>query len=166
MLFCHILHTPNLRSNFCYYRRLKRFQMILHISNVFGSRGGATEILTMISVQKCHFLAVSEYCLLFIHSNINNDCLVYWYFELYSDRLSSNYLCNKNGTIPCFIILISNRSNFAVRDHRSFYMFSAQSFHYLIALSLSWFRCIAFFFFSSISYELRSAKPLFATLLN
>ena len=29
--------------------------MILHISEVFGSRHGATEILTMISMQKCLF---------------------------------------------------------------------------------------------------------------
>ena len=35
--------------------------MNLGISKVFGSRGGATEILTMISVQKCQFLAISEY---------------------------------------------------------------------------------------------------------
>ena len=51
--------SSNLRSNFCYYSRLERFKMILRISNVFGSRGGATEILTMISVQKCQFLAIS-----------------------------------------------------------------------------------------------------------
>ena len=34
--------------------------MNLRISKVFGSRGGATEILTMISVQKCQLLAISE----------------------------------------------------------------------------------------------------------
>ena len=34
--------------------------MIICISKVCGSRGGATEILTMTSVQKCHFLAISE----------------------------------------------------------------------------------------------------------
>ena len=34
--------------------------MNLLISKVFGSRGGATEILMMISMQKCQFLAISE----------------------------------------------------------------------------------------------------------
>ena len=34
--------------------------MNLCLSKVFGSRGGATEILTMISVQKCQFLAISQ----------------------------------------------------------------------------------------------------------
>ena len=34
--------------------------MNLPISKVFGSRGGVTEILTMISVQKWQFLATSE----------------------------------------------------------------------------------------------------------
>ena len=34
--------------------------------------------------------------------------------------LFSNYLCNKNWTIPRFIILISNRANFAVRGPSSF----------------------------------------------
>ena len=34
--------------------------MNLRILKVFGSRGGATEILTMICVQKCQFLAISE----------------------------------------------------------------------------------------------------------
>ena len=34
--------------------------MNLCISKVFGSRGGATEILTMISVPKCPLLVISE----------------------------------------------------------------------------------------------------------
>ena len=34
--------------------------MNLHVSKVFGSRGGATEILTMISVLKCQFFAISD----------------------------------------------------------------------------------------------------------
>ena len=55
--------------------------MNLRISKVFGSRGGATEILTMLSVQKCQFLAISEdrtnmyACYSF--KLINNECLVY-----------------------------------------------------------------------------------------
>ena len=79
-LIFHI--RPNLRSNFYYYRCLKRFKMNLCISKVFGSRGGATEILTVISVQKCQFLAISEYwkivyaCCSF-KLIINNECLVY-----------------------------------------------------------------------------------------
>ena len=37
-------------------------------------------------------------------------------FAIYSQfRPSSNYLCNKNWTIPSFFILTSNRANFAVR---------------------------------------------------
>ena len=36
--------------------------MNIRLHKVFGSRGGATEILTMISVQKCQFLAISEDC--------------------------------------------------------------------------------------------------------
>ena len=52
------------------------------MSKVFGSRGGATEILTMISVQKWQFLATSEdwtnvdTCSS-LTLNINNECLVY-----------------------------------------------------------------------------------------
>ena len=56
--------------------------MNLRILKVFGSRCGATEILTMISVQKYQFLAISEYwtnvyaCCSF-KLIINNECLVY-----------------------------------------------------------------------------------------
>ena len=55
--------------------------MILHISNVFGSRGGAIEIMTMIGVQKCQFLAKSEnwtnvYACCSCKLIINNECLV------------------------------------------------------------------------------------------
>ena len=47
-------------------------------------------------------------------------------FGIYSQfGLSSNYLCNKNYTISCFIILISNRANFAVRGPSSFDLYSA-----------------------------------------
>ena len=58
--------------------------MILRISKVFGSRGGATEILTIISVQKCQFLAISEdwtnvYACCSFKLIINNECLVYIY---------------------------------------------------------------------------------------
>ena len=56
--------------------------MNLRISKVFGSRGGATEILTMISVQKCQFLAISEdwtnvYACCSFKLIINNECLIY-----------------------------------------------------------------------------------------
>ena len=51
---------PNLWSNLFYHRISDRFQKILCISKLFGSRGGGLEILTMISVQKCQFLAKSE----------------------------------------------------------------------------------------------------------
>ena len=51
------------------------------ILKVFGSRGGTTEILTMISVQKCHFLAISEdwtnmYACCSFKIIINNEYLV------------------------------------------------------------------------------------------
>ena len=56
--------------------------MIVCISKVLGSRGGATEILTMISVQKCQFSAISEnwtnvYACCSCKSIINYECLVY-----------------------------------------------------------------------------------------
>ena len=55
--------------------------MNLRISKVFGSRGGGTEILPMISVQKCQFLAKSEdwtnvYAFCSFKFIINNECLV------------------------------------------------------------------------------------------
>ena len=56
-----IIHIrPNLRSNFGNHRRLELFKKIICISEIFGSRGGGIEILTMIGVQKCQFLAKSE----------------------------------------------------------------------------------------------------------
>ena len=42
-LACYFLRfyiRPNLRSNFCYYKRLERFKMTLRISKGFGSRVG------------------------------------------------------------------------------------------------------------------------------
>ena len=54
-------------------------------------------------------------CLLFIQINHQQ-----WMFGIYSQfGLSSNYLCTKNLTIPYFIILISNKTNFAVRGPSS-----------------------------------------------
>ena len=47
----HIRH--NLRSNFCNHKRLERFKKSICISEIFGSRGGGIEIMTMIDVQKC-----------------------------------------------------------------------------------------------------------------
>ena len=66
---------PNLRSNFGNH-------MILWISEFIGSRDGGIEILTMMGVQKCHFLAKSEnltnacfYCSSKLI--VKNKCLVY-----------------------------------------------------------------------------------------
>ena len=84
MLFLHNSHTvhPNLRSSFCNHRRLERFQKILCISKLFGSRGGGIEILTLIGVQKCQFLAKSEnwtyvYDCCSCKLIMNDECLVY-----------------------------------------------------------------------------------------
>ena len=61
MLFFHTSHIrPNLTSNFCNHRCSEHFKKILCISKVFGSWSGGIEILTMIGVQKCQFLAESE----------------------------------------------------------------------------------------------------------
>ena len=46
---------PNLRSNFGNHTRLERVKKILCISEIFGSRGGGIEILTMIGVQNANF---------------------------------------------------------------------------------------------------------------
>ena len=51
---------PNLRSNFCNHIRLDCFQRIISISKLFGTRGGGIEILTIVGMQKCQFLAKSE----------------------------------------------------------------------------------------------------------
>ena len=56
-----IIHIrPNLRSNFGNHTHLERFKNIFCISEIFGSRGGGIEILTMIGVQTCKFLVKSE----------------------------------------------------------------------------------------------------------
>ena len=87
-LTCYFLKfhikCPTLWSNFCYYRHLEHFKMNLRILKVFWSRGGATEIMTMISVQKCQLLAISEdwtnvYACCSFKLIINNECLVYIY---------------------------------------------------------------------------------------
>ena len=56
--------------------------MKLRISKVFWSRGGATKILKMISVQKCQCFAKSEdwtnvYACCSFKLIINSECLVY-----------------------------------------------------------------------------------------
>ena len=48
----NILRTPRLRFKVCKYRRFK--DISLNIKS-FLIGGGVTEILTMISVQKCYF---------------------------------------------------------------------------------------------------------------
>ena len=55
MLFSHISHTPQPLIQYFKYRHLEHFKMILSQSNVFGSRVGATEILTIISVKNVNF---------------------------------------------------------------------------------------------------------------
>ena len=70
-LFIYIHIRPNLWSNFGNHTCLERFKKILCISS-FGLRGGGVEIMTMIGVQNCQFLAKSEnwtnaYALSLIH---------------------------------------------------------------------------------------------------
>ena len=60
MLFIHNSHTPLPQIHFLNHRRFERFLRIISISKLFGSRGGGIEILTIIGVQKCQFLAKSE----------------------------------------------------------------------------------------------------------
>ena len=56
-----IIHIrPKLRSNFGSQTRVEHFKKILCLSKIFGSRGGGMEILAMMGVQKCQFLAKSE----------------------------------------------------------------------------------------------------------
>ena len=77
-----IIHIyPNLSSNFGNHPRLERFMKILCISEIFGLRGGGIEIMTMIGVQKCQFLAKSEngtnaYAYFSSKLIVNNECLV------------------------------------------------------------------------------------------
>ena len=104
--FCIIHIRPNLRSNFCNHRRLKRFQKNLCISKLFGSRGGGIEILTMIGVQKRLFLAKSEnwanvYACSLCKFIVNDKCLVYTCIQF---GLSSKYSYYKNWTTPYFIV--------------------------------------------------------------
>ena len=102
---------PNLQSKIYYHRHLEWFKM------VFGSRDWAIEILTVISVLKCQFLVKSENwtkicaccsCKVII----NDEFLVYIHSLAY----------NKNCTTPCFIILISNRTNFTLRGPSSLHL--------------------------------------------
>ena len=67
MIFCHISHTPQPPI----FRRLEHFKIILCISNFFGSRGGATEILMMIRVQKANFRLYQkiEQMYIYVHAN-------------------------------------------------------------------------------------------------
>ena len=63
-------------------KRAEYYKINLWIFKAFGSRGGATEILTMISVQKCQILATYEnwrnvYACCLFKLIIDNECLVY-----------------------------------------------------------------------------------------
>ena len=118
MLFSHILHTPELPIQFLLLQTFRAgFRWFFLYQKFFGLRSGATEILTMISVNQCQFSAR------LISANWTNVYALFlqiyhqqWMFGIYSQfGLSSNYLCNKNWTIPYFIIWISNRAKFAVR---------------------------------------------------
>ena len=120
-LVCYlfIIHIcPNLRSNFCIHRPLQHFQRILCISKRFGLRGEGLEILTMISVQKCHFLANLENwtnvcvccsCKLII----NDECLVYiqsWDFFLNTHitklvQFHVSLIWSTTGPISSFMVL-------------------------------------------------------------
>ena len=105
MLFFITHIRPNLRFNFCKHSRLEHFQKILCISKLFGSRVVGIEILTMICMQKCQFLANLEnwtnvLCLLFMQFNYYR-----WIFGKHTQfGLSSKYSYNKHCTIsylPC-----------------------------------------------------------------
>ena len=54
--FIVFICAPTSDPIFFYYRRLEQFKIILRISKLFGSRGGATEI----RVTNGQFLAMSE----------------------------------------------------------------------------------------------------------
>ena len=68
--------TTHLQSNFCYYRCWEHFKMFFHIS-----KGGATEKMMMMGVQKYQFLAKSEnltnlYACSSCKLIINSKCLI------------------------------------------------------------------------------------------
>ena len=83
MLFFHNSHTPQPPIQFFgNHTHLERFKKILCISEIFGSRGGGIQILTLIGVRKCQFLAKSEnlsnaYAYCSSKSIVNNEYLVY-----------------------------------------------------------------------------------------
>ena len=120
----HIL--PNLRSIFCYYRRLERLKVILRISKVFGSRSWATEIFTMISVQKCQVLAISEgwtnvHACCSFKLIIDNECLVFIHslgfaLIIYATKIRQFYVSqfwHGTGPISPFVVLalIENKND-------------------------------------------------------
>ena len=122
-LACYFLKfqiNPHSRSYLSYYRRVKRFEMNLCLSSAFGSRDGATEILTMMSVPKWQFLAT---CISETLTNVHAYCLIKliiknkWFVYI----LSLNFVV----IILCYIILTSNKANFAVRGPSSFHLYSA-----------------------------------------
>ena len=96
-----IIHIrPNLRSNFSNHRRLERFQRILRISKLFGSRIGGIKILTMIGVQKCQFLGKKEnwtnaYAYCSSKLIVNNECLVY--IHSFNPKILKLKLCSLFG---------------------------------------------------------------------
>ena len=82
----------------------------------------ASQILTMIDVQKSLWLAKSEnlvniYACCSWKLIFNDECLVYPVYTQFG--LSSKYSYYKIWTNPYFINLISNRANFAVRGPTS-----------------------------------------------
>ena len=103
-----ILHIrPILHYNFCYYRCVRRYKMIFHTSKVYGSRAGASELLTTIRLQKCQFLPTLEnwtnwhvsYSCKWI---INNECLVYVHsldFRLNIHKTNSFAVCGPSSLL-------------------------------------------------------------------
>ena len=92
--------------------------MNLRIPKVFGSKSGATEILKMINVQKCKFLAISEdwtnvYACCSLKLIIYNECLVYIYsldFALIISvtkirQFHVSQFCDGSGPISPFVVL-------------------------------------------------------------
>ena len=110
-----IIHIrPNLRSNFYNHKRLERFQRILCISRLCGSRVGCIEILTMMpKMPILSLIRILDICICLLFMQINYK---QWLFGIHTQfGLSSKYSCQENCTILNFINVIGKRASFAVR---------------------------------------------------
>ena len=108
---------PDLRSNFCYSRRLRleHFKMVLCILNVFWIEGWGSR---NIDDEKCAKMPNFS-CIKKVNTCLNCcSCklIIYNEYLVYIYNLDFPLI---NWPIPYFIILISNRANFAVRGPRS-----------------------------------------------